>query len=80
MYIQITEHTKKRLFYDSIEIRENFNWENIGKIGFEAAKSFYEKVSSPNYIKPKIENEIKITFFDGPKVEITGEEKKDYNI
>ena len=71
---------KEKALLDSIEIRENFNWENIGKIGFEAAKSFYEKVSSPNYIKPKIENEIKITFFDGPKVEITGEEKKDYNI
>ncbi len=71
---------KQKAIEDSIEIREKFDWDNIGKIGYEAAISFYKKVSSPNYVSPKLENEIKISFLDGPKVEIVGDNKQSYNV
>ena len=79
VYLNYETYKEKALF-DSIEIREKFNWDNVGRIGYETVESFYKKVSSPTYIKPKIENEIKISFLDGPKVEITGDNKQEYNI
>ena len=74
------ETYKVKALKDSIEVREKFDWDNVGKIGYEAAKSFYKKVSSPNYVKPKIENDIKVSFLEGPKVEINGDDKKEYDI
>ena len=79
VYLNYETYKEKALF-DSIEIREKFNWDNVGRIGYEMVELFYKKVSSLTYIKPKIENEIKISFLDGPKVEITGDNKQEYNI
>lgn len=34
------EQFKKKAIEDSVEIREKFNWENIGEIGFQKVKNF----------------------------------------
>jgi autotransporter strand-loop-strand O-heptosyltransferase len=71
---------KQKALSESIEIREKFNWDNIGNIGYETVLDFYKRYGSPNYVKPKIENKINISFLDGPKVEILGDEKKEYKV
>ena len=79
VYTNYTEYKEKALS-ESIEIRDKFNWENIGKIGYETLMDFYNRYNSPDYKKPKIENRINISFLDGPKVEIVGDEKQKYVI
>jgi len=79
VYTNYTEYKEKALS-ESIEIRDKFNWENIGKIGYETLMDFYNRYNSPDYKKPKIENRVNISFLDGPKVEIVGDEKQKYVI
>ena len=79
VYENYTTYKEKSLI-ESVEIRNYFNWENIGKIGYQTIESFYEKVSSPTYQKPINENRINISFIEGPKVEILGDDSKEYNI
>jgi len=67
---------KKIAVVDSEKIREEFNWKKIGEIGFDACKSFYEKIQS----KEKSENEIIVSFLDGPKVEILGNSYSKYHV
>jgi autotransporter strand-loop-strand O-heptosyltransferase len=79
VYKNYTEYKEKALL-ESVEIREKFNWENVGKIGYKKLIEFYEKVSDPNYNPPKIDNQINVSFIDGPKVEVIGPEEKEYDI
>ena len=72
------ESVKQGALKDSEKIRENFSWERIGEIGSEAVMKFYEKINSNQFKQNNKENEIKVTYFDGPKVEIIGSTKKDY--
>jgi len=65
---------------DSEIIRKNFNWDRIGEIGYETIMNFYNKVKDPNYVKEKPENKIQVSYLDGPKVSISGPEKKEYFI
>jgi hypothetical protein len=74
------EEVKKNALEESIQIRNNFSWEVIGEIGAKACSDFYNKINSPEYNKGKKENEVIITFIDGPKIEIKGDIKKEYFI
>lgn len=38
---------KKKAMVESVEIREKYNWKNIGKIGYEAAKTFIHNRTLP---------------------------------
>lgn len=58
---------------ESVELRENFSWEKIAKIGKEMVDNFMEKINSEDYNKGKDTNSINVTYFDGPKVEILGD-------
>lgn len=69
---------KKKSLEESKEIRDQFNWERIGEIGYESALEFYNKISSPEFKKNKKENEIIVSYLDGPKVEIKGDISKEY--
>ena len=71
---------KEKALNESEEIRKNFNWESVGKIGYETLKSFKNMISSPNYEKPKLNNRINVSFIDGPKVEIIGDDDEEYLI
>jgi len=64
---------KKKAFKESEEIRQNFNWEKIGKIGYDTIMDFYK-----THPYTPVKNEIKISYLDGPKVEIIGEKQEQY--
>ncbi len=59
---------------DSIEIHKQFSWEKIGEIGYRTVLEFMK-----NYKSNDVDtNKISVTYIDGPKVEILGEEDRDY--
>lgn len=64
---------KKKALKESEEIRQNFNWEKIGKIGYDTIMDFYK-----THPYTPIKNEIKISYLDSPKVEIIGEKQEQY--
>lgn len=72
------EAVKKGAIIDSEKIRKDFSWEKIGEIGYEAAIDFYKKINSDEYKKSKRNNEIVISYLDGPKVEIKGDYLENY--
>jgi autotransporter strand-loop-strand O-heptosyltransferase len=66
------EQIKIKALEESKEIRNNFSWEKVGAIGYETIINFYKKMNSNEYKKQLPENEIKISYTEGPKVEIIG--------
>lgn len=74
------ESHKQKALLDSEIIRKDFSWENIGEIGVQALLDFYKKVNSENYVKPSLENEIVVSFIDGPRVEVFGSNKQFYDV
>lgn len=69
---------KEKSLLESKEIRDNFNWERIGQIGYDACMDFYKKINSEEYKKNKKNNTIKVSYLEGPKVEIVGEQHEEY--
>lgn len=67
---------KKLALIDSETIRKEFSWENVAKIGLETINDFLER--KPWLNKPLKKNEIILTYLDGPRVEVLGDEKKEY--
>jgi autotransporter strand-loop-strand O-heptosyltransferase len=72
------EECKKQSLVDSHKIHKDFSWERIGEIGYEKVLEFWEKIQSPDYIKDT--NEIKVSFFEGPRVDISGDYDQKYKI
>jgi len=58
---------------ESEQIRNEFNWEKVAELGFETIKDFLER----NPMQKK-ENEITVSYIDGARVEILGDETKKY--
>jgi glycosyltransferase involved in cell wall biosynthesis len=58
---------------ESEEIRNDFNWERVAEIGIETINQFLEK-----YPKTPDTNKTIITYLDGPRVEIKGNEGRHY--
>ncbi len=67
---------KKRALEESKSIHKNFNWDHIANIGNNTLRNFLENhvsvISQPN--------DVIITYTDGPKVEINGDNVEDYFI
>jgi autotransporter strand-loop-strand O-heptosyltransferase len=61
---------------ESEQIREEFSWEHIAEIGLETINDFLER--KPWLNKPFKKNEIIVSYLDGPRVEILGDEKIEY--
>jgi len=74
------EQVKSKSLEESKEIRNNFSWEKIGEIGYKTIIDFYKKINSSKYNKQLPENKIKISYLEGPKVEIIGEKNQKYFI
>ena len=74
------EAVKVGAIIDSKEIRKNFSWETIGKIGYEKALNFQSKINSVEYVNSQPKNKILISYIDGPKVEILGNNYQKYFI
>ena len=70
---------KKMSLEESEEIRKEFSWESVAKIGLDTIKDFLIRKPTP-IIEPKPfrKNNTIITFIDGPRVEIIGDEDKSY--
>lgn len=71
---------KKIALVDSKYIREEFSWEKIGEIGYNAVMDFYNKIKSEEYKNISNTNRILTNFLEGPRVEIEGPIKKDYYV
>ena len=76
------EDYKNKSLEESVEIKNEFNWDRVAEIGYEKIKLFYNKISDPNYVlqSENIENSIYISYLDGPKVEINGSKDETYFI
>ena len=69
---------KSKALIESEEIRGYFNWENIAKIGLDTINDFIER--EPWLNRPKSVNTVEISYLNGPKVEIKGEDNQEYFI
>ena len=67
---------KKRALEEAKLIHRDFNWKRIAEIGKDTIQEFINSYVPP---KPK-PNKIHISYLDNPKVEILGDEKKEYFI
>jgi len=65
------ESHKKRSIEESVDLRDKFSWEKIALIGKDMVESFIKKINSSQI--PQDNNEIKVSYFEGPKVEILGD-------
>ena len=69
---------KKRALLESELIKRDFSWERVGQIGYEKCLLFKDKINSDNFRINKKENQINVSYVDGPKVEILGDDYKEY--
>ena len=74
-YENYSKHKKKAL-EDAKIIKENFNWDRVAEIGKATIDEFLKSYNPPR-VK---DNEIIINYNNGPKVEIIGDQDKEYNI
>ena len=72
------EKYKEKSLTESIEIRDKFSWENVAKIGHDTINDFLEK--KPWVNRPVKQNQINISYINGPRVEINGDDYQDYFI
>lgn len=74
-YENYTDH-KKRALEESKLIHRDFNWDKVAEIGRDTVQEFLN-----NYVPPKLEpNTINISYMNGPKVEILGDNYEEYFI
>ena len=72
------EKYKAFALVESEEIRRDFSWENIAKIGSDAVEDFMKREPWKNRkIKP---NEFVVSYLDGPRVEVKGNDPQEYKI
>jgi autotransporter strand-loop-strand O-heptosyltransferase len=69
------DECKIKSLKESEEIRKNFNWEHIAEIGINTINEFLERQPKEDLV-----NLINITYLDGPRVEIKGNNPKEYFI
>lgn len=72
------EFHKSKAVEESAELRRNFSWEEVAKIGKSTIEEFFIKVNQPGYNKDT--NSIHISYLEGPKVEVTGDFDSSYHI
>jgi autotransporter strand-loop-strand O-heptosyltransferase len=70
-----TDH-KKRAIEEAKLIHRDFNWNKVAEIGRDTLQDFMD-----NYVSPPIKpNEIIVSYLEGPKVEILGDNDQKYFI
>ena len=64
---------------ESEQIREDFSWERIAEIGIETINDFLDR--KPWIVEKTFKkNEVIISYLDGPRVEVLGDEPKEYYV
>jgi autotransporter strand-loop-strand O-heptosyltransferase len=73
------DQCKIQAIKDSEIIHKDFSWERIGEVGYEQIKDFMNKIKTEKLdeVDP---NKIEVTYFDGVKIEITGDLDKEYYV
>lgn len=69
---------KNKAVTESEQIRKDFNWDNVAKIGSEIISDFLNR--KPWLTNDLRKNKISISYLDGPRVEITGDVDQEYLI
>jgi len=70
---------KEKALIESEDIRNNFSWERIAEIGKETIEDFLANSKNITPIKKSLQkNNIEISYLDGPRVEIKGDEGISY--
>ena len=67
-----TDH-KNRALEEAKIIHRDFNWDNIAQIGKNTLQDFNKNYQSESNI-------IEVTYLDGPKVEVKGNQEKEYYV
>lgn len=67
------ETYKTKAIEDSKIIHKDFNWDNIAQIGKNTLQDFNKNYQSESNI-------IEVTYLDGPKVEVKGNQEKEYYV
>lgn len=70
---------KEKAIIESEEIRRTFSWDSVSRLGYHYCMEFNKKLKNQNF-EIKDNNQINISYFDGPKVEILGDTKNEYEI
>jgi autotransporter strand-loop-strand O-heptosyltransferase len=72
---------KELAIVDSKYLIKEFSWENVARIGYHAVEDFMKRVPFlTTEIKTFKKNKVEISYLDGPRVEILGDEDKIYLI
>lgn len=73
------EDLKKKALIESEEIRRDFNWERVAEIGKETIEDFLKNVKPLQPVqKIPQKNKVVISYLDGPRVEVLGDEDLSY--
>ena len=67
------ETHKVRALEEAKKIHQDFNWDNVARIGKNTLQEFMD-----NYVPTVRPNVIEVSYLEGPKVEIKGDEAKEY--
>jgi len=67
---------KQKALEESEIIRKDFSWERVAEIGINTLNDFMDR--KPWLNRPVKENKIVVTYIDGPRVEVLGNESKEY--
>ena len=76
-YSNYNSHKQKSV-EESEELRNEFSWEKIALIGKEKIDEFMDKINSGVISRTKDTNQIKVSYLEGPKVEIVGDFDSSY--
>lgn len=72
------QEIKTKSMEESKDIRENYNWDRVARIGYDTVVDFLNR--KPWLNKPVARNKVLISYTDGPKVEILGDDFQNYKI
>jgi autotransporter strand-loop-strand O-heptosyltransferase len=67
---------KQKVLEESEIIRKDFSWERVAEIGIDTLNDFMDR--KPWLNRPVKENKIVVTYIDGPRVEVLGNDSKEY--
>lgn len=72
------DEIKQKSIAESKEIRDKFNWDSIGELGYKTSLDFYNKINSEEFLSKQKKNKTIVTFLDGPRVEVLGDVPEKY--
>jgi len=74
------EQCKQQSLKDSEIIKRDFNWERIGEIGYQTIMDFHNNMDYEHYKNLIPADKINVSYLEGPKVEINGDNDNSYEI